>query len=124
MNTQGATIMVVDDDHRNTRLLDAQLRGEGYDTMLAYSGEEALDQLQTRLPDLILLDIMMPGLSGFDVAGRLKMDERTKNIPIIMVTALDDRDSRLHALHLGAEEFLNKPWTAPSCGYACATSCA
>lgn len=52
---------------------------------------------------------MMPGLSGFDVAGRLKMDERTKNIPIIMVTALDDRDSRLHALHLGAEEFLNKP---------------
>lgn len=103
------TIQIVDDDMRNTRLLEAQLRGEGYDVMCAFTGEECLEQLKARLPDLILLDVMMPGMSGFDVAGHLKKDARTKNIPIIMVTALDDRDSRLHALHAGAEEFLNKP---------------
>ncbi len=109
MEKQNATILIVDDDTRNARLLEAQLRSEGYDVMCAFSGEECLEQLKTRLPDLILLDVMMPGLSGFDVAGRIKQDDRTKTIPIIMVTALDDRDSRLHALQAGAEEFLNKP---------------
>ncbi len=104
-----ATIQIVDDDSRNTRLLEAQLKGEGYEVMCAFSGEECLEQLKTKLPDLILLDIMMPGMSGFEVAARLKAEARTKNIPVIMVTALDDRDSRLHALHAGAEEFLNKP---------------
>ncbi len=104
-----ATIQIVDDDVRNTRLLESQLKGEGYEVMSAFSGEECLEQLKNRLPDLILLDIMMPGMSGFEVAGRLKAEARTKNIPVIMVTALDDRDSRLQALHEGAEEFLNKP---------------
>ena len=104
-----AVIQIVDDDIRNTRLLEAQLKSEGYEVMCAFSGEECIEQLKERLPDLILLDIMMPGMSGFDVAGRLKADVRTRNIPVIMVTALDDRDSRLHALHMGAEEFLNKP---------------
>ena len=109
MNKSSALIQIVDDDQRNTRLLEAQLKSEGYDVMCAFSGEECLEQIKTKLPDLILLDIMMPGMSGFDVAGRLKADDRTKNIPIIMVTALEDRDSRLRALHAGAEEFLNKP---------------
>ena len=104
-----AVIQIVVDDIRNTRLLEAQLKSEGYEVMCAFSGEECIEQLKERLPDLILLDIMMPGMSGFDVAGRLKADVRTRNIPVIMVTALDDRDSRLHALHMGAEEFLNKP---------------
>jgi len=109
MDKQNAVIQIVDDDMRNTRLLEAQLKSEGYEVMSAFSGEECLRQLKEKLPDLILLDIMMPGMDGFDVAGRLKQEERTKNIPIIMVTALDDRDSRLRALHTGAEEFLNKP---------------
>lgn len=108
MTEKTSTILIIDDDVRNTRLLEAQLKAEGYDIMVAFSGEDGLKQIGQRLPDLILLDIMMPGISGFDLAGRIKQDERTKSIPVIMVTALEDRDSRLRSLHLGAEEFLNK----------------
>ncbi len=104
-----ALIQIVDDDLRNIRVLEAQLKAEGYDIMIALSGKECLAQLQERLPDLILLDIMMPEMDGFEVAGHIKQDARTKAIPVIMVTALEDRDSRLRALHMGAEEFLNKP---------------
>ncbi|MDT3736409.1 MAG: response regulator [Denitratisoma sp.] len=104
-----ALIQIVDDDLRNIRLLEAQLKAEGHEIMTALSGHACLAQLRDRLPDLILLDIMMPGMDGFEVAGRLKQDARTKAIPVIMVTALEDRDSRLRALHMGAEEFLNKP---------------
>ncbi|MES2536107.1 MAG: HD domain-containing phosphohydrolase [Pseudomonadota bacterium] len=102
-------IMVVDDEVRNTRLMQAQLSSEGHQIMTASSGEEALAQLKTALPDLILLDVMMPGMSGYEVATTLKEDARTRNIPIIMVSALDDRESRMIALQAGAEEFLNKP---------------
>ncbi len=102
-------IMIVDDEMRNTRLLQAQLSTEGYSIMTAASGEEALEQIRTALPDLILLDVMMPGMSGYDVVGKLKAAERTSNIPVIMITALDDRESRMLALEAGAEEFLNKP---------------
>lgn len=109
MTGKTSTILIIDDDVRNTRLLEAQLKAEGYDIMVAFSGEEGLKQIAQRLPDLILLDIRMPGMSGHDVAGNLKADERTKAIPIIMVSALEDRDSRLRSLHMGAEEFLNKP---------------
>ncbi len=101
--------MIVDDDPNNVRLLQAHLAAEGYETMTAFSGEDCLDQLRGRLPDLILLDIMMPGLDGFEVAQRLKADARTDNIPIIMITALEDRKSKIRALEAGAEEFLNKP---------------
>jgi putative two-component system response regulator len=103
------TIMVIDDEVRNTRLLQAQLGAEGYRVIAAGSGEEALDQLKADLPDLILLDVMMPGMSGFELASRLKQERRTANIPIIMITALNDRESRLLGLEAGAEEFLNKP---------------
>jgi len=87
-----ALIQIVDDDLRNIRLLEAQLKAEGHEIMTALSGNACLAQLKDRLPDLILLDIMMPGMDGFEVAGRLKQDARTKAIPVIMVTALEDRD--------------------------------
>jgi putative two-component system response regulator len=103
------TILVVDDEVRNTRLVEAQLAAQGYRIVTAFSGEEALEKVADALPDLILLDLMMPGMSGYQVAARLKENELTRNIPIIMVTALDDRESRLLALEAGAEEFLNKP---------------
>ena len=109
MTEEKSTILIIDDDMRNTRLLEAQLKAEGYETQVAFSGEEGLKLIASKLPDLILLDIMMPGMSGHDVAGKLKLDERTKAIPIIMVSALEDRDSRLRSLHMGAEEFLTKP---------------
>ncbi len=102
-------IMLVDDQPRNSRLLQAQLGMEHFEFMIAQSGEEALNQIRTRLPDLIILDFMMPGMNGQQVAMALKQDARTRNIPVIMLTALSDQASRMHALSAGVEEFINKP---------------
>lgn len=102
-------LMLVDDQPRNSRLLQAQLGNDQFDFLVAESGEEALTQLESTLPDLILLDYMMPGMSGQQVALKLKGNERTHNIPIIMLTALSDQHSRMQALSAGVEEFLNKP---------------
>ncbi len=102
-------LMLVDDQPRNSRLLQAQLGNDQFDFLIAESGEEALSQLESTLPDLILLDYMMPGMSGQEVALKLKASERTHNIPIIMLTALSDQHSRMQALSAGVEEFLNKP---------------
>ncbi|WP_317205138.1 EAL domain-containing protein [Janthinobacterium sp.] len=104
-----ATILIVDDDAQNRRLLAVLLRPEGYLTTSAASGEEALAAVSQCAPDLILLDIMMPGIDGYQVAGILKADPATANIPIIMVTARHERDARLAGLNAGAEEFLTKP---------------
>ncbi len=101
--------MLVDDQPRNARLLQAQLGTEQFDFMVAQSGEESLAQLRERLPDLIILDYMMPGMNGQQVAIALKADPRTRNIPLIMLTALSDHASRMHALSAGVEEFINKP---------------
>ncbi len=102
-------LMLVDDQPRNARLLQAQLGTEHYDFMTAQSGEEALARLRERLPDLIILDFMMPGMNGQQVASAIKRDERTRNIPVIMLTALSDHGSRMQALSAGVEEFVNKP---------------
>ncbi len=104
-----ATVLIVDDEQLNRRLLEALLGPEGYDTRTAASGKEALDSIVQDPPDLILLDVMMPGLDGRQVASLLKADPATRNIPIIMVTAQSDREARLAALDAGAEEFLTKP---------------
>lgn len=109
MTETPARILIVDDEVCNLRLMEVLLKAEGYVTESASNGEDALAFTNSFHPDLILLDVMMPGIDGFEVAGRLKLDPATKNIPIIMVTALDDRESRIHALERGAEEFLNKP---------------
>lgn len=102
-------LLLVDDQPRNSRLLEAQLGQEHFDFMTATSGEEALGLVDSRLPDLVLLDFMMPGMNGLQVALALKNSERTRNIPIIMLTALSDQASRLQALSAGVEEFVNKP---------------
>ncbi|MEC5213700.1 PAS domain S-box-containing protein [Polaromonas sp. CG_9.5] len=104
-----ATILIVDDEILNRKLLVALLRPEGYLTVCAASGEEALAAVAQQAPDLILLDIMMPGMDGYRVAAQLKADPVSSNIPIIMVTALSDRSARLAGLRAGAEEFLTKP---------------
>ena len=109
MTHKTATLLVVDDEANNRNVIVAQLKNEGYAIMTAGSGEEALELIHQQLPDLILLDVMMPGISGFDVAEILKSEERTANIPIIMVTALSDSKSRLAGLTNGVEEFLTKP---------------
>jgi len=104
-----STVLIVDDDKTNTLVLVSQLKSGGYRTQTAANGREALETVKNELPDLILLDIMMPGMDGFETAARLKADPRSRNVPIIMVTAIDDRESRLAALAAGAEEFLTKP---------------
>ena len=106
---QPARILVVDDEERNRRLLVAMLEAEGYTALEAAEGRQALELARQSLPDLVLLDIMMPGMDGYEVARALKADAATKSVPVVMVTALDDRDSRLRGLEAGAEEFVTKP---------------
>lgn len=102
-------VLAVDDEDRNLRLMEAMLLPLGYEVFLARSGEEALDIMRHAPPDVVLLDIMMPGVNGFEVARRMKADEKTHIIPIIMVTALKDVDDRVKALDAGADDFLTKP---------------
>ena len=104
-----ARILIVDDEERNRRLLVAMLEVEGYATTEAADGAQALDAAHANPPDLILLDVMMSGMDGYEVAQQLKADAVTKAIPVVMVTALDDRESRLRGLKAGAEEFVIKP---------------
>ena len=109
MSQKASRILVIDDEVRNIKLLESLLKPEGYEVLSATNGGEALEVAATAAPDLILLDIMMPGMDGYEVAGRLKLDPRSKAIPIIVVTSLDDRASRIAALNMGVEEFLAKP---------------
>ena len=102
-------VLVVDDEDPNRRLLQVMLAGEGYRVVLANNGARALKAAAAEPPDLVLLDIMMPGMDGFEVARRLKAGPATKSVPIVMVTALDDRGSRVRGLEAGAEEFVTKP---------------
>ena len=104
-----ARILIVDDERPNRQLLEIMLAPEGFHLRTAASGEEALAMVAEKPPDLILLDIMMPGMDGYQVAARIKGDLSTKNIPVIMITALDDRDARMRGLSAGAEDFLTKP---------------
>ena len=107
--TTPATVLIVDDSGVNRRLIQALLEPQGYGIHTAASGEEALASVAAAPPDLILLDVMMPGLDGRQVAAALKADPATANIPIIMVTAQTDHQARLAALEAGAEDFLSKP---------------
>jgi diguanylate cyclase (GGDEF)-like protein/PAS domain S-box-containing protein len=107
--TPNATILIVDDELHNRKLLEALLRPEGYLTRSVADGEQALAAIAHSAPDLILLDVMMPGMDGYHVARLLKADPVTSDIPIIMVTAQLDRTARLAGLNAGAEEFLTKP---------------
>jgi diguanylate cyclase (GGDEF)-like protein/PAS domain S-box-containing protein len=109
MRSPAATILIVDDELTNRKLLEALLRPEGYLTLCAADGVQALALIARQAPDLILLDIMMPGMDGYQMATILKADPATSSIPIIMVTARIDRDSRLAGLNAGAEDFLTKP---------------
>ncbi|MEO6226668.1 MAG: EAL domain-containing protein [Thermomonas sp.] len=109
MSTIARTILIVDDEMKNRKLLDMLLKHEGYSTLCAASGDEALLMIEQQAPDLILLDVMMPTLDGYEVARILKAHPVSLNIPIIMVSSQGDRTARLAGLNAGAEEFLTKP---------------
>lgn len=102
-------ILVIDDELLNIKLLNTYLHAESYRVLNAQSGATGLEIAIQQTPDLILLDIMMQDMDGYEVARKLKDQPLTQPIPIIMVTSLSDRDSRLKALQAGAEEFLTKP---------------
>jgi two-component system cell cycle response regulator len=104
-----ARILVVDDIHTNRRLLEGRLSAEYFEVATAASGEDCLRLAREFAPDLILLDVMMPGMNGYDVCRRLKGDGATAHIPVVMITALDQREERLSGLQAGADEFLTKP---------------
>jgi two-component system cell cycle response regulator len=104
-----ARILVVDDVDVNVRLLEAKLSSEYFTVLTASSGEAALHAVRTEHPDIVLLDVMMPEMDGFEVCRRLKADARTADIPVIMVTALSEVSDRVHGLECGADDFLTKP---------------
>jgi two-component system, OmpR family, alkaline phosphatase synthesis response regulator PhoP len=104
-----ARILIADDDMPNADLLEAHLDGSGYETRITTNGEETLAQAKTWKPDLILLDVMMPKLSGFEVCRRLRADPTTKGIGILMVTALDQSTDVETAVESGTDDFITKP---------------
>jgi two-component system cell cycle response regulator len=105
-----ARVLIVDDIAPNVRLLEARLAAEYYEVVTAGSGPEALEICQTQDIDIVLLDVMMPGMDGFEVCQRLKADPRTHHLPVVMVTALDQPSDRVRGLEVGADDFLTKPF--------------
>lgn len=104
-----ARVLVVDDILPNVKLLEAKLTSEYYDVLTATSGKEALEKAESEKPDIILLDVMMPGMDGFEVCTRIKENPAMAHIPIVMVTALTDVQDKVRGLESGADDFLSKP---------------
>ena len=102
-------ILVADDNVQNCELLQAYLDDLDVDVVLAYDGQETLDKVASEMPDLILLDIMMPKVSGFEICRRLKADEKTRDVPIVMVTALAEMADIERGVEAGTDDFLSKP---------------
>jgi len=104
-----ARILVIDDLEANIRLLEARLSAEYYDVLSARDGPSGIEAAKELQPDIILLDVMMPGMDGFTVCRKLKEDPATRHIPVVLVTALDGRSDRVAGLEAGADDFLTKP---------------
>lgn len=114
--SQNSTILVVDDTPAIHQMVSALLNRYGYHLAFASSGQEALEMAEALGPDLVLLDVMMPGMDGFEVCRRLRATPRLAEIPVIMVTALGDRASRLAGLEAGADDFISKPFDQSEMG--------
>jgi len=106
----GSMVLIVDDEYSGRETLQSVLEGEDYELEMAENGMQAIEKSKKLLPDVILLDVMMPGMTGFEVCKRIRNDPQIAEIPIIMLTALNDRDSLLNALKAGADDFISKPF--------------
>ncbi len=107
---QDITILIIDDDALMQKVIEASLIKDNYKLILAYDGETGLKMARQFMPDLILLDIVMPGIDGFEVCSLIRKDDQLLYIPIIMITALDDRDSKIQGLEAGADDYICKPF--------------
>ena len=104
-----ARVLVVDDILSNVKLLEAKLTAEYFEVITAFNGLECLARMEQGIPDIVLLDVMMPGMDGFEVCRRIKSNPRTAHVPVVMVTALDQPSDRVAGLEAGADDFLTKP---------------
>ncbi|HUO92438.1 MAG TPA: PleD family two-component system response regulator [Rhizomicrobium sp.] len=104
-----ARVLVVDDILSNVKLLEAKLTAEYFEVATAFNGQDALARIEEHAPDIVLLDVMMPGMDGFEVCRRIKANPKTAHIPVVMVTALDQPSDRVAGLDAGADDFLTKP---------------
>jgi putative two-component system response regulator len=109
-SNMSSMVLIVDDEYAGRETLQSVLEGEGYQLEMAENGLQAIEKAKRLLPDVILLDIMMPGMTGFEVCERIRNDPEIAEIPIIVLTALDDRDALLTALKAGADDFISKPF--------------
>src|SRR5438552_17630286 len=103
-------ILIIEDERSLTEVLAYNLQREGYDTVVTHDGQEGLRKAQTVLPDLILLDLMLPVLSGLEVCRELRAGDRTRDIPIIMVTARAEETDQVVGFHMGADDYVTKPF--------------
>lgn len=110
MSNNNSIILIVDDEPAGRHTLESILEGQDYELVMAENGPEAIEKAQKILPDVILLDVMMPGMDGFEVCRHLRNDPHLAEVPIIILTALDDRKSLLHGLEAGADDYLTKPY--------------
>jgi two-component system phosphate regulon response regulator PhoB len=105
------TVLLVDDERDLLSVLDFNLRAAGFETILATRGEEALLALKRRIPDLVLLDLMLPDIPGTEVCRRIKADARTKHVPVVMLTAKGEEVDRVVGFELGADDYVTKPFS-------------
>lgn len=109
IDLSGSRVLIADDNEQNRELLDAYLADEGYEVVMANDGQETIDAVEANQPDVILLDIMMPRMSGYEVCERLKADPEKRAIPVLMVTALNEMGDIEKAVQAGCDDFLTKP---------------
>jgi len=107
---QEYNVLIVDDNKVNVELIKAQLKPYNYTIQVAYDGEEALEKIEKKNPDIVLLDLMMPKISGYEVCRAIKQNKATQFLPVIVITALQELDDKLKAIELGADDFLVKPF--------------
>jgi two-component system phosphate regulon response regulator PhoB len=105
------SILIVDDERDLLSLLDFNLRQAGFETLLAATGEQALQQLRRRTPDLVLLDLMLPDLQGTEICRQIKADPRTKHVPVVLLTAKGEEVDRVVGFELGADDYVTKPFS-------------